>query len=86
VDVGCLTNADFEKGDNCVRSVYLSEIMTRTSNLKNSIFLLIDLQSNPLKHPQSNHRSLVFRQNCLNKVQGMGWICRSVIFLTMKIR
>ena len=32
---------------------YLSEITTRTSDLKNTLLVLIDLQSNPPKCPQS---------------------------------
>ena len=32
---------------------YLSEITTRTSNLKNTVLVLIDLQSNPPKRLQS---------------------------------
>ena len=31
---------------------YLPEITTRTNNLKNTVLLLIDLQSNPPKRPQ----------------------------------
>ena len=50
--------ADFEKRNSkwqhCARCVYyLSEITTLTSNLKNSILVLINLQSNPPKRPQS---------------------------------
>ena len=53
--LGCMNNADFEKIrklQHCARCVYyLSEIMTRASNLKNPV--LIDLQSNPSKCSQS---------------------------------
>jgi hypothetical protein len=40
------------KWQHCARCIYyLSEITTRTSNLKNTALLLIDLQSNPPKRP-----------------------------------
>jgi hypothetical protein len=43
------------KWQHCARCVYyLSEITTHTSNLKNTILVLIDLQSYPPKHPQSS--------------------------------
>ena len=57
--LGCINNADFEeksKWQHCARCVYyLSEITTRTSNLKIILYsyVLIDLQSNPSKHPKS---------------------------------
>ena len=48
--LGCINNADFEKnkGEYCARcTYYLSEITTR------NVLVLIDLQSNPPKRPQS---------------------------------
>ena len=48
--LGCMNNADFEK--KISKNYYLSEITTRTSNLKNTVLVLIDLQSNLPKHPQ----------------------------------
>ena len=53
--LGCINNADFEqeisKCRHCARCVFyiFSEITTRTSNLKNTVLVLIDLQSNPPK-------------------------------------
>ena len=50
----CMNNTDSEKkinkGQHCV--YYLSEITTSTSNLKNTVLILIDLRSNLPKHPQ----------------------------------
>ena len=47
--LGCMNNVDFEKiskWQHCARCVYyLSEITTRTSNLKNTALVLIDHQS-----------------------------------------
>ena len=56
--LGCVNNADFERklvNDNIMLDVfyYLSEITTRTSNLINTVLVLIGLQSNPPKRPQS---------------------------------
>ena len=48
--LGCMNNTDL--GKDCARCVYyLSENTTRTSNLKNTVFVIIDLQNNPLKRP-----------------------------------
>ena len=42
------------KGQHCARCVYyLSEITTRTNNLKNTLLVLMALQSNPPKRIQS---------------------------------
>ena len=54
--LGCMNNADFEtkirKLQYCVRYVYcLSEITTRTINLKNTVPVVIDFQRNPPKRP-----------------------------------
>ena len=57
--LGCVNNADFERklvNDNIMLDVfyYLSEITTLTNNLKHTVLVLIDLQSNP----QSVHSQL----------------------------
>ena len=56
--LGCMNNADFErkisKWQHCARCVnYLSEVTTHTSNLKNTVLVRIDLQSNLPKRPES---------------------------------
>ena len=52
----CKNNADFRGGSkwqHCARYVYYSsEITTRTRNLKITVLLLIDIESNPPKHAQ----------------------------------
>ena len=54
---GCMNNVCFEKNikrQHYARCVYYwPEITTCTSNLKNTVLVLIDLQSNPPKRPQS---------------------------------
>ena len=64
-----MNNADFEekksrKYARCVH--YLSEIMTRrpTSILKNTVLVLIDLQSNPPKRPQSAANDVEGLKHC----------------------
>ena len=52
-----------KKYSNVLDVYYLSYITTRTSNLKNTVLVLIDLQSNPPKRPQS----------AANDVEGVGF-------------
>ena len=60
---GSMNNANFEKNSkwqHCARCVYyLSEITTHTSNLKNTVLILIDLQSNPPKASTVRYRHAV---------------------------
>ena len=56
--LGSMNNMDFEEKKSkwqrfAICFYYFSEITTRTSNLQNAVLVLIDLQRNPPKRPQS---------------------------------
>ena len=53
--LGSMNNADLEKESNVY---YLSEITTLTSNLINTVLILIDLQIDPPKRLQSSAGAL----------------------------